>query len=138
MANYYTVKNGIVGLLNTLGFYESSEATDFKHAPVNEYGNRFILKPLSGENQNDTIIDRFDDTQEWQLLIAFVRTENNDISNIDSLHIAKDRILKYIDNPTNWTSFVKMLRYEKWTVEELANYYVLDIRIHVIDQYIHT
>lgn len=137
MANFDTVKSGIVGLLNALGYRESSQNVDFKNAPANEYGNTFILKPLTGENQNNTIIDRFDDEQEWQILIAFARSEQNDISNLDAAHRAKDAIIKSLDKPANWTSFVKILKYNRWEVQEFQNYFVLSIKLNILDQYIH-
>lgn len=137
MANYDTVKAGIAGRLNALGYMESSQSVDFKNAPANEYGNRYILKCLSGENQNNTIVDRFDDNQEWQILIAFARSEQNDIISLDAVHRAKDLIIKDLDKPANWTSFVKMLKYEKWEVIETNNYFVLDIRLDILDLYIH-
>jgi len=137
MANFDTVKSGIVGLLNALGYRESSQNVDFKNAPANEYGNTFILKPLTGENQNNTIIDRFDDEQEWQILIAFARSEQNDISNLDAAHRAKDAIIKSLDKPANWQSFVKILKYNKWSVVETPNYFIMDIRLSILDIFIH-
>ena len=137
MANYQTVKDGIAARLNALGYLESSQAADFKNAPANEYSSRYILKCLSGENQNNTIIDRFDDKQEWQIQIAFARSEQNDIIVLDAVHRAKDSIIKDLDKPANWTSFVKILKYEKWEVIEAPNYYILDIRLNILDQYIH-
>ncbi len=137
MANYQTVKDGIAGRLNALGYLESSQSVDFKNASANEYGNRYILKPLSGENQEDSLNDRFYDKQEWQILIAFVRSEQNDIISLDAVHRAKDLIIKDLDKPANWTSFVRMLKYIKWSVAETPNYFVLDIRLQIIDQYIY-
>uniref|UniRef100_A0A6H1ZDA5 Tail protein n=1 Tax=viral metagenome TaxID=1070528 RepID=A0A6H1ZDA5_9ZZZZ len=137
MANYDTVKAGIAGILNGLGLVESSDAVDFTNAPVTEYGNRYILKALSGENQNNTIIDRFDDKQEWQILVAFSRNEQSDIIQLDAAHRQKDIILKAIDKPSNWTSFVKIMQYEKWEIIETKNYFVIDIRVSIMDLYIH-
>lgn len=137
MANYQTVKDGIAGRLNAFGYIESSQVADFKNAPANEYGNRYILKCLSGENKEDTIIDRFYDAQEWQILIAFARSEQNDITQYDVAHRAKDAIIKDLDKPANWASFVKILKYKSWEVTETPNYYVLDIRLQILDQYIY-
>jgi|SRR3990167_4522565 len=134
---YDTVKAGIAGRLNALGYIESSQSVDFKNAPANEYGNRYILKCLSGENLNNTIIDRFDDKQEWHVLIAFIRSEQNDIISLDAVHRAKDIIIKDLDKPDNWTSFVKILKYDRWEVIETNNYFVLDIRLEILDLYIH-
>lgn len=134
---YDQVKTGIAGRLNALGYIESSQSIDFKNASANEYGNRYILKCLSGENQNNTIIDRFDDAQEWQILIAFTRSEQNDITQLDALHRAKDLIIKDLDKPANWVSFVKVLKYKSWEVIETPNYFILDTRLSILDQYIY-
>ena len=134
--SYDTVKNGIATRLNACGFTESSQV-DFKTALANESGTRFIIKCLSGENQENTIIDRFDDAQDWQILIAFERSENNDITQLDALHRAKDILIADLDKPANWSSFAKILKYNKWTVEETTNFYVLDIRLFVLSEYIH-
>src|SRR3990167_10877082 len=133
--SYDTVKSGIAGRLNALGYVESSQAVDFKNASANEYGNRYILKCLSGENQNNTIIDRFYDSQEWQILIAFARSELTDHTQYDIAQLAKDAIIKDIDKPANWESFVKMLKYKKWEIIETPNYFVLDIRLDIWDIY---
>ena len=135
MANYDTIKSGIKGRLNTLGYLESSQSIDFKNASTNEYNNRYILKCLSGENQEDTIIDRFYDAQEWQILIAFERSELNDIVKYDVAHRAKDAIIKDLDKPANWASFAKMLKYKSWEIIDTPNYYVVDIRLSILDTY---
>lgn len=134
---YDTVKSGIITRLNTLGYSESSQSVDFKNAPANEYENRFILKCLSGENQEDTIIDRFYDMQDWQIQIAFSRSEQNDISQLDALHRAKDLLLKDIDKPANWSGVAQVLKYNKWEVIEYPNYFVLDVRLSILDLYIY-
>lgn len=133
-----TVKNGIVGLLNSLGYAESQQAVDFKGAPANEYENTFILKCLSGNMDNEsseTIIDRFYDFQDWQIQIAFSRNAQNDIINRDNLHRKKDDLLKYLDKPANWISFVRILKYQSWKYDEMENYYILTINLKVQDTY---
>ena len=137
MANYLTVKAGIVARLNALGYSESSDITDFKNASANEYGNRYILKCLSGENQEETIIDRFYDKQEWQIQIAFARSEQNEVLQYDVMQIAKDAIIKDIDKPANWAGVAQVLKYNKWAVIETANYYILNIVLSVLDLYIY-
>ena len=135
--SYDLVKAGIAARLNALGYVESSQAIDFKDAPANEYSYRYILKCVTGENKENTIIDRFDDEQDWNIQVAFSRSENNDIVQYDALHRAKDLIIKDLDKPANWVSFVKMLKYEKWEVIETPNYFVISIRLKILDQYIH-
>lgn len=135
--SYDTVKTAIATRLNALGYTESTQAVNFKNASVNEYAMRYILKALSGTNQNNSIIDRFDDEQEWQILVAFARSEHNDIINLDAAHRAKDMIIKDLDKPANWATSVKMLKYEKWEIQENENYFVLDIRLMILDEFIH-
>lgn len=137
MANYETVKDGIIVRLKALGYKLSSQIINFENASAYEYGNTFILKCLTGENVENTIVDRFDDAQEWQILIAFDRSEQNEIAQYDKTHRKKDAIIKDLDKPTNWTSFVKILKYNRWEVIETPNYYVLDIRLSIIDVYVH-
>ena len=133
--SYDIVKGGIVARLNALGYLESSQAVDFKNAPANEYGMRYIIKCLSGENKEKTIVDRFYDAQDWQVQIAFARSENNDIVNLDALHRAKDLLLKDIDKPANWSGVAQLLEYNKWSVTEYPNYYILAVSLNVLDQY---
>jgi hypothetical protein len=137
MANFDTVKSGIATRLNALGYLESTQVADFKNASANEYGNRYILKCLSGENKEGTIIDRFYDAQEWQIQIAFVRSEQNDIVSLDALHRAKDLLLKDIDKPANWSGVAQILKYKSWTVIETPNYYVLSVLLDILDIYIY-
>jgi hypothetical protein len=131
------IKTGIATRLNTLGYLESSQAVDFKNASANEYNNRYIIKCLSGENKEGTIIDRFYDAQEWQVLIAFERSAQSDIVHLDALHRAKDLFLKDIDKPANWAGVAQILKYNKWAVVEYPNYYILDVRLSILDLYIY-
>jgi hypothetical protein len=135
MANYDTVRDGIVARLKALGYAESSQAVDFKQAPASEYNNTYIIKCLSGENHIKTVVDRFYDMQEWQILIAFERSAQSDISNLDAAHRAKDAILKDIDKPANWSGVAQLLEYKSWQITEFPNYYVLDVRLNVLDLY---
>ena len=135
--SYDTVKTAIKLRLQELGYQESSQAVDFENAPANEYGDRFILKCLTGANQIDSIVDRFHDLQEWQILIAFARSEHNDIIMMDSAQRSKDLIIKDLDKPANWAGSVKILQYDTWTLEEFDNYFVMDIRLSIMDLYIH-
>jgi hypothetical protein len=131
------VKSGIATRLNALGYTESSQAVDFKQAPAGEYGNTYIIKSLAGENKEGTIVDRFYDEQEWQVLIAFERSSQNDIVQLDELHRAKDALIKDIDKPANWTGVAQLLKYKSWQVIEFPNYFVLDTRILILDQFIY-
>jgi hypothetical protein len=133
--SYDTVKSGIATRLNALGYIESSQAVDFKNAPANEYGLRYIIKCLSGENKEKTVVDRFYDAQDWQIQIAFERSAQDDITQLDALHRAKDLLLKDIDKPANWVGVAQLLEYSKWNVAEFPNYFVLDVRLNILDIY---
>jgi len=137
---YDTVKTGIANLLKGLAYQESDEAFDFTDASSNEYGNTFILNCLSGvmdEEDSETIVDRFYDIQDWQIQIAFDKSANTDIINRDDLHRKKDIILKKLDKPTNWSSFVRVLKYNAWNLQETDNYFLLTINLKIVDQYIY-
>ena len=134
---YDTIKEGIATRLNTLGYTESSQAIDFKNAPANEYNNRYIIKPLSGEQRIENIVDRFVDDQDWKVEIAFEHSENNDITQLDALHRAKDLILADLDDPANWSGICKLMRYKSWELEDTNNYYVLRIALEILCEYIY-
>ena len=132
---YDTIKSGIATRLNTLGYTESSQAIDFKNAPASEYGMRYIIKSLSGENQEGNIIDRSFDLQEWQIQIAFERSAQNDITELDALHRAKDLFIKDIEKPSNWAGVAQKIMYKSWEVAEFPNYFVLMVRLEITDIY---
>lgn len=131
------IKQGIATRLNALGYSESSQAVDFKQAPASEYGMRYIIKCLSGENIEGTLVDRFYDSQEWEILVAFERSAQDDIVQLDALHRAKDLLLKDIDKPANWSGVARILKYEKWSVTEAPNYFVLSVILKIEDIYIY-
>ena len=132
--SYKTVKDGIIGILNSLGYDESAEAVDFKNAAALTYQSTFILKCLSGEIA-EQIQNYFYDDQEWQVQIAFERNSQNDLVSRDRMQAAKDAVLVALDDPDSWESFVHFMKYVKWSMVEAPNYYVLDIRLQVKDRY---
>lgn len=138
---YDLVKERLVRTMGDLGYTESSKPFVFSSASANEFDRTFIVKAVSGENDEDnseTLSNRFYDIQKWQILLAFAKSELNDIINRDDLHRKKDSIINEIDDPTNWVSNVRIQKYISWEVEELENYYLLTIGIKVIDTYIYT
>ena len=131
------VKNGIALRLQGLGYTEST-TIEFTQMPSAEYGNTFIIKALSGamdDVESETIVDRFYDVQLWQVQIAFDKNAQNEVINKDDLHRKKDPILKDLDNPANWSSFVRILKYKTWEVTEFPNYFVLTINLKIVDTY---
>lgn len=136
--SFDTVKNGIVGILKTNAYIESQEVVDFENASVNEYGNTFILKCLSGEMddlRSETLNKGFDDYQKWQVQVAFERSAQSDIANYDDVHRKKDILLRELDDPLNWESYVRIQKYKTWNVQEFKNYFVLTIELKIIDTY---
>ncbi len=132
---YDTIKAGINGILGTLGLMPSSVSFDFANAPALEYGHRFILNPIKGEQRQETLVDRLYDAQQWTISVAFDRNANNDLTSLDELHRAKDNIIREIDDPANWTSFVDMMVYKSWEVQAYADYYVLIITLDITERY---
>ena len=139
--SFDTVKNGIVARLKGLGYQESTEPFDFEDASRLEYGNTFILNRVSGElvegadEGGETIVDRFYDTQSWVIQIAFEKSAQNDVIYRDDLQRKLDNIIADLDNPSNWSSFVRVLKYQSWNMEPTDNYYLLTINLNVIDTY---
>lgn len=137
--SHKTVKASIAANLKANGFAPSN-AMNFTDAPTNEYGNTFIVKALSGENEEgnaETIADRFYDEQVWQIQIAFARSEQSEVNALDTLHRKKDVLLPYLDDQDNWRGNVRVQKYKSWEVIEQPSYYILDIRLKIVDQYIY-
>ena len=135
---YDTIKNGIATRLNGLGYKESKVPFDFENASSREYDKSFILNCMSGvldEENSETIIDRIYDFQTWDIQIAFNKSAQNDIINRDQMHRKKDAIIKDLDNPSNWSSFARILKYKSWEVTERDNYYLLTMGIEVQVKY---
>ncbi|MBW2624552.1 MAG: hypothetical protein JRD68_16715 [Deltaproteobacteria bacterium] len=84
------------------------------------------------------IINKFHDTQTWQIQIGFNREEAADPANRILMHMKKDSILAKIDKPANWEGFVRMLTYKEWEVVEFENYVVLQINLEILDTITHT
>lgn len=136
--SYDSVKNGISNLLKGLGFAESTEIVEFKDASSLTYGKAFILFPESGvmdEETSETIVDRFFDIQKWIVKIAFDKNAQSAGVQLDDLNRQKDLILKTLDNPDNWRSYVRIQKYLTWKIEVYDNYYVLVIELKIIDTY---
>lgn len=138
---FRTVYNGIRDILQGLKLSEAKNVYDYEGAAEGEFGHTFILKTISGQIDDDMsreIINKFHDTQVWQIQIGFNRSEAADPATRLLMHTKKDAILAKIDNPTNWTSFVRMLKYTEWEVVETENYVVLQINLQVLDTITHT
>lgn len=137
--SYQTVKDGICGILNTLGYAEAPDVDNFKDITSIGQETMFIVRCLSGEQSADsnTLQDRFYDIQKWEIMISFPRTSQNDLINRDEIHREKDRIINYLDNPDKWRSFVRFARYDSWGLDMQDSSFILTITMDVIDTYIY-
>lgn len=138
--SYGIVKKGIADILEGEKLTESTSVSNFEDSPSSEYDKSFILKAVSGENDpetTDTLADRFYDVQTWEVHIAFKRTSQSDVINRDEAHRKKDNLLKKLDNPSNWSSFVRLVKYETWEIQELENFFLLIITLKVTDTFIY-
>lgn len=139
--SYITVYDGIKGILEGVSLSESSQGFKITNIPENEYGRVFILNEVSGEqNIEDSreIINKFHDEQTWQILIPYDNGSKQAKAAKFEIGKKRDEILAKLDNPTNWTSFVRQLKYVSWEIEELDNYNVLIITLEVNDTITHT
>lgn len=137
--SYRTVKNGIVTLLGKAALTESTEAFNFDDASANEYGNTFIVIAESGTNNNEvssTASDRVYDEQVWSIAVAYKKTAFSDIIDRDVMLVKKDELISILDKPANNT-FCKLLKYQDWEVDEVGDYFLLTLRLKIIDQIVY-
>ena len=138
---FTTVYNGIRDILQGLGLAEANQVYSYENAAENEFGYTFILKPIAGlidDDMSPEIINKFHDTQTWQIQVGFNKEEQADPSNRLIMQTKKDDILAKIDNPSNWSSFVRMIKYREWEIVEFDNYVVLQIELEILDTITHT
>ena len=136
--SYDIVRDGISGILKAQGLTESLSVGDFKNASVNEYENTFILMCLSGEGNepdSETIVNKVYDNQLWSVQVAFPNSAQNDLANYDAINRIKDTLIKKIDDPASWSSYVRIQKYKKWNIKTIENYFILEIEIKIIDTY---
>ena len=133
---YQAVRNGLAGIVKAAGFIESKSVTDFVGVSPREFDKRFIIKSVSGEldeETQETLVDRFYDEQEWEIHLAIPRSENNDTVNRDNLGRDKDTVIKEVDDPANWSSYVRLQKYLSWEITEELSYFLLIIKVKIID-----
>lgn len=132
---FQAVSAGLISILQGLGLNECLAATNFKAAAGQEYGNTFILNCESGEagEANDQQAAQLYDNQVWSVKVAFEKNSESDNEQLKALHRKRDAILVALDDPASWTSFASILRYSSWNITVEPSYYVLEIRLKVID-----
>lgn len=128
---YDAVRNGLVSIIAGQGLAESLEDVDFADAPSVQYGNTFILKAVSGEmgENSETLSTRFYDDQDWEIIAAFDRGAVGR----DEMNRKRVDLLTALDNPTNWSSYVRYQSYRSWEIQEEINYFILRIRLKISD-----
>lgn len=132
-----TIKNYIRNRLEGLGYAESKSAFEFDDSSSNSYDKRFILAPLEGaiDPDGENLNTRLYDNQLWQVSLAFAKSSLNDVIKRDDMYRQVEAIIKDLDNPVNYISTIRFIRYESWNVEELQDYFLLKIVFNVQDQY---
>ena len=137
---YDTIKTKLAGMLEASGYAESSRVDDFKNAPALEAESSYILKFLSGGlvEANQRFNNTARDTQEWQVQIAFSRSELNDRVQRDEACRAKDALISKLDNPVNWEGGAFIIHYQDSLIDELKDYFALIITFEVIDSITYT
>lgn len=138
--SYRTVKDGLVSLLGSIRLTESKEAFDFEGASSREYNNTFILLCDKGENDeevSESIASRIYDIQEWVVQVAFSKSSPSDIVSRDIMLTKKDEMINVFDKPSNNT-FTKLLKYKSWEISDLENYFLLTMKLKIIDTIVYS
>ncbi len=132
---YKTIKSVLQDIIEGQQLAPASSVS-YEEASSNEMGYTYILKPEKGEmgEESETLCDRFYDDETWNLDVAFQKSTHSDLSQIDVMHIKRENLIKAIDNPANWQNEVRTIKYDSWEIEELPNYYILRIKIKVVDR----
>lgn len=137
--SYDLITNGITGLMQGLGLQSSKYAT-LDGVPSSEYGNVFLLAAKSGSNNersSETLSDRVYDVQTWELQIPFQKSNENQQVNYDEINRKRDLIIKTLDKPGNWESYVRTQKFIDWIIEEKKSYYLLTVRLKIVDTIIY-
>lgn len=133
--SYDTIKAGLIARLRGLG-YQESPSIDVEDMSSNEYANTFIVRPLSGENDEDTsetISSLVYDIQRWHVLIVFPRSSENQVVMSDEVQRRREALINELDDPATWSSYARIQKYKTWTVEDKGSYFLLTIELKIID-----
>lgn len=135
LVGFDTIKNQLVTRLGALGYKESAYL-NMEDSPTTERGNTFIVRPMSGENDEDTsetLSSLFYDIEKWKIEIAFDKSSQDQVINSDELQRERELIIKDLDNPTNWANCARIQKYKTWDVQDKASYFLLTIELKIID-----
>ena len=134
--SYDTINTVLGNIIEGQG-YSRSQSTRIEDLSNGEEEYSFILKPLSGDNgdESETLADRIYDEEVWSCEIVFRCGTQSDILQLDELNRARETLIKEIDDPASWQgNGIRVVKYDSWELEELPNYYILRIRIKVVDR----
>ena len=130
--SYDTIKNGISGRLQGLG-YQESQYQNLDACPSQEMGNTFLINFVSGSNDDEVLYPLVYDTQLWQVIIGFETSNESQGSVMDRIGRVKDSLIKDLDNPASWSSYARIQKYQNWKVEDKKSYYVLTMELKIVD-----
>lgn len=132
---YDTIKARLVSRLQGLGYQESTYLS-MEDSPTSERGNTFIVRPMSGENDestSETLSSLFYDIEKWKIEIAFEKSSEDQIINSDDVQRKREAIIKDLDNPTSWSNYARIQKYKTWDVQDKPSYFLLTIELKIID-----
>ena len=75
--SYDTIKETVGDLIESLDLSPADEVVDFSNVSSNQYGNTYILRPITGAmetEESERLGDRVYDFQTWELKIVYDRT----------------------------------------------------------------
>lgn len=133
--SFDTIKAGLINRLRVLGYQESAYV-DMENSPTSERGNTFIVRPMSGENDentSETLSALVYDIQKWKIEIAFEKSSEDQITNSDQVQRQREAIITDLDNPANWSGYARIQKFKTWDVQDKASYYLLTIELKIID-----
>lgn len=137
--SYDLIRNGLSDLMQGLGLQVSRYAT-LEGVPSSEYGNVFLLATKSGlnnEGTSETLSDRVYDIQTWEIQIPFQKSNENQQANYDEINRKRDLIVKTVDKPGNWESYVRVQKFIDWEIEDRKSFFLLTIRLKIVDTIIY-
>jgi len=133
--SFDAVKNGITGIMQAQGF-KLSQYKGINDVPASEHGNTFILNRVSGQNDEDTsetMASLVYDIQLWELMIFRQKSAENQSVNYDEIHRDIDVLIREIDDPANWSSYVRIQKYLNWKLEDKGTFYLMTMQIKIVD-----
>lgn len=122
-----------------LGF-QISRYSGIDGVPSEAFGNVCLISALSGSNNersSETLSDRVYDVQTWKVEVPFQKSNENQSINYDEINRKRDLIIKTLDKPGNWESYVRVQKFIDWNIEEKKSYFLLTVRLKIVDTIIY-